>query len=118
MKSKVFLIIGSLLICISFIFLLIDIIIEYNAGKKSMEVLNIINEKTNTMENISNVNEMQTINIDGYDYIGTISIPSLNLNLPIISFTLFENPFKYSSKFDFIFSLSSNSFFHVKSLTL
>ena len=36
------------------------------------------------MENISNVNEMQTINIDGYDYIGTISIPSLNLNLPVL----------------------------------
>ena len=84
MKSKVFLIIGSLLICISFIFLLKDIIIEYNAGKKSMEVLNIINEKTNTMENISNDNEMQTIKIDGYDYIGTISIPSLNLNLPVL----------------------------------
>ena len=40
---------------------------------------------------------MQTINIDGYDYIGTISIPSLNLNLPVLDTWDYVESSKYFS---------------------
>lgn len=91
--SKMFIMFGIILITLSLSLLIYHNYEEYIANKKSKEVLNII--KTNLTENkkdIINTNkiyeeltEMETININGYDYIGTIIIPSLNLELPIMS---------------------------------
>lgn len=66
---------------------------EYNAGIKSKEVLNVLKtnynennlEIINTEEITNNIKEMETTTIDGYDYIGTITIPTINIELPIMS---------------------------------
>lgn len=88
--GKKLIIIGISLIIISSILSIHNIYEENKAGKNSIEVLN--NMKDTIVENVQNINNkienentMQTININGYDYIGTIAIPSLNLELPIMS---------------------------------
>lgn len=66
---------------------------EQEAGRKSAHVLNdiksIISEhEENNMQTVNNYEKsekMNTININGYDYIGSIVIPSLNLELPVMS---------------------------------
>ncbi len=83
MKSKIFILIGIFLITVSSIFIVKDIIIEYNAGKKSDEILEEINNNTDDIV-IDKTKEMSTININGYDYIGTISIPAINIDLPVL----------------------------------
>lgn len=88
--GKKLIIIGISLIIISSILSIHNIYEENKAGKNSANVLN--NMKDTIVENVQNINNeiekentMQTININGYDYIGTITIPSLNLELPIMS---------------------------------
>ena len=91
--GKIFIIIGILLITISISLLAYNSYKEYTAGIKSQEVLDILNtnlEDTNktiiNTQKVSNeVKEMKTTNINGYDYIGSLTIPTLNLELPIIS---------------------------------
>ena len=83
MKSKIFVIIGILLITISSIFIIKDKVIEYNAGKKSDEILEVITKNTNDII-INDKKEMNTININGYDYIGSILIPAINIDLPVL----------------------------------
>ena len=88
--GKKLIIIGISLIIISSILSIHNIYEENKAGKNSIAVLD--NMKDTIVENVQNINNeiekeknMQTININGYDYIGTITIPSLNLELPIMS---------------------------------
>ncbi len=81
MKSKIFIIIGSIITSISSIFIINDKYTEYNAGIESQKVLNLIEE--NSIINENN-NELDTINIEGYNYIGTINIPTLNIDLPVM----------------------------------
>ena len=87
--GKKFIIIGVLLITISASLLIYNTYEENEAGKKSADVLSVI--KTNLNDTAQRVideeesKEMQTMSIDGYEYIGTITIPSLNLELPIMS---------------------------------
>lgn len=88
--GKKLIIIGISLIIVSSILSIHNIYEENKAGKNSIAVLN--NMKDTIVENVQNINNeiekentMQTININGYDYIGTITIPSLNLELPIMS---------------------------------
>ena len=87
-------IIGISLIIVS-IFLFIQNIYDENiAGVNSASVLKVMNEVVDNNTNI-NTNKlllenkeeeiMETINISGYDYIGKIIIPTLNLELPIMS---------------------------------
>lgn len=91
--GKIFIILGIFLLTISGSLLVYNNYKEYNAGIKSQEALSIIknnlDETTQTIINTKTIseqiNEMKTINIDGYDYIGTLTIPSLNLELPIMS---------------------------------
>jgi len=90
--SKIFIIIGVILVSISLTMIIHNKCEEIEAGKNSKEVLNLI--KTEVEENNSNVQdlnehqevkEMKTTKINGYDYIGTITIPILNLELPVMS---------------------------------
>ena len=93
--GKIFITIGSILIIASIILLTYNNYQEINAGKKSEIALDIIKnnidtqKETNTIVNeeiIFNENkEMETTNVLGYDYLGTITIPSLKLELPILS---------------------------------
>lgn len=91
--GKVFITLGIFLITISGSLLIYNSYKEYKAGIKSQEALSIL--KTNYDENnqtiinqkelSEEIKDMETTNINGYDYIGTITIPSLNLELPIMS---------------------------------
>jgi len=90
--GKLFIAVGILLIICSLSLLVYNNYEENEAGIKSEAALSVI--KTNFNENVNIVNEtnnleeikkMSTININGYDYIGSLTIPNLNLELPIMS---------------------------------
>lgn len=92
--GKVFITLGVILIVISISMLVYNKYEDIKAGKNSQDVLDIIentikeNEQIdNTLELVNNdiAKEMETTKIKGYDYIGTIIIPKLNLQLPIMS---------------------------------
>ena len=88
--SKIIILIGISLILISVILFLDNAHEEVVAGEKSADVLHTIKENTfRDVQTINNksINEdiVQTVNVEGYDYIGTIIIPVLNLELPIMS---------------------------------
>lgn len=93
--GKLFILIGILLITISSSLLVYNYQEDKVAGKKSKEVLKIIKDnikETNDKKENNQImiedtqsKEMKTTNINGYDYIGMLTIPSLNLELPIMS---------------------------------
>jgi len=88
--GKIFVIIGISLIIISTSILINNIYIEKVASKKSTEVLKLLKDNINTQQlTINNeqiiTREMKTTNINGYEYIGIINIPNINLELPVIS---------------------------------
>lgn len=90
--GKIFILIGILLLIASISLLTYNVYEEINAGKKSETALKIIKnniENTNEIINpeiIYNEDKvMKTTNINGYDYIGTITIPTINLELPVMS---------------------------------
>lgn len=85
--GKKFILMGFLLIVISLTLFIYNKYEDKNAGIESASVLDTIkkNLETYNTEFMSQSYEMQTVNIDGYDYIGTITIPSLNIELPVMS---------------------------------
>ena len=89
--GKIFIIVGLFLITLSISLIINNRYDEYNAGIKSQEVLDTLKENYNednlkVVNTITNeIKNMKTTNIDGYDYIGWITIPTLNLELPIMS---------------------------------
>lgn len=89
--GKIFIIVGLFLITLSISLIINNRYDEYNAGIKSQEVLDTLKENYNednlkVVNTITNeIKDMKTTNIDGYDYIGWITIPSLKLELPIMS---------------------------------
>lgn len=90
-KGIILIISGIILTIISLSINIYNGYLEYNAGKKSNDVLNTLKENlSNNLDNQELIQyeenniEMKTINIDGYNYIGSIIIPKLNLELPIM----------------------------------
>ena len=92
--GKLFVSLGIILIVISIFMLVYNKYEDIRAGKNSQDVLNIIVDTINENDQIDNTlellnndisKEMETTSIKGYDYIGTIIIPKLNLQLPIMS---------------------------------
>ena len=92
--GKKLIIIGISLITVSTFMSIHNIYEEEQAGKNSANVLNIMKEniEKNIEENTQQIDNeskeeitKKTINVEGYDYIGTISIPTLNLELPVMS---------------------------------
>lgn len=86
--GKKLIILGFFLITISASLVIYNNYKEIVAGKKSKEVLTIMKTTFNNTNQIiidEEIKEMKMVNINGYDYIGTITIPSLNLELPIMS---------------------------------
>lgn len=60
------------------------------AKKRSEDVMDLLDqqiqeEKTQSQEDNFQNQKMQTINIDGYEYIGKIILDDLGINLPVIS---------------------------------
>jgi len=83
---------GITLVIIGCIFIIIaGLMVTYNyyenkkSGIESKKIYEIIQEKDIIEETNIITEEMKTINIDGNEYIGTISIPVLNLDLPVMS---------------------------------
>lgn len=90
--GKIFIIIGVLLIIISSFILICNNYEEYEAGKRSADVVSVIKDSLVSdglevvQENALNNKEVEEmVVIDNYDYIGVITIPSLNLELPVMS---------------------------------
>ena len=88
--GKILIIFGIFLITISVAILIRNSYLEINAGIKSQDVINVIKNNLNKTTEIVSINkdkpkEMSTINIAGYDYIGSIIIPTLSLELPVMS---------------------------------
>ena len=92
--SRLFIIIGLLLIVVSFSLVVFDSIDDYNAGNESSIVLDemehIINEQSqialnnSDKNNTNNSNKNKVAKVNGYDYLGTITIPALNIKLPVM----------------------------------
>lgn len=80
MKSKLCIIIGSFIITISLLLIINDKFTEYKAGINSKEILTIINEIESSNKNKA----LEKVTIKGHNYIGTITIPSLNISLPVL----------------------------------
>lgn len=99
--SKYLIILGILCILLSITLYIKNKYQELDTGKKSKEILDIIETKINVSdkEEIKTNTEDLVLNISGYDYIGVISIPSLNIKLPIIRETDYDrlaiSPCKY-----------------------
>lgn len=90
--SKIFIILGILFISVSGYMLASNIYIEDKAGKLAIEVLEEVENKIednfqNDGENIikNNPDVKKSISFNGYDYFGTITIPALNIKLPIMN---------------------------------
>lgn len=88
-------ILGALLL-FSAVFLLIYNHVEASkAGQSSAQVVSQLKDVIPDSENqstdsvvepdISNANPMETVEIDGYDYIGYLRVPLLGLELPVVS---------------------------------
>lgn len=87
--AKSFIIIGLLLIITSVVMLVHNDYEDIKAGKNSEDALSIIknnyNEEKDSIIRKENTQKMQTIEVNGNDFIGTIIIPSLKLELPVMS---------------------------------
>lgn len=99
--SKYLIILGILCVLLSITLYIKNKYQELDTGKKSKEILDIIETKINVSdkEEIKTNTEDLVLNISGYDYIGVISIPSLNIKLPIMRETDYDrlaiSPCKY-----------------------
>ena len=99
--SQYLIILGILCILLSITLYIKNKYQELDTGKKSKEILDIIETKINVSdkEEIKSNTEDLVLNISGYDYIGVISIPSLNIKLPIMRETDYDrlaiSPCKY-----------------------
>ena len=90
-KGKILVIIGVFLILISLTMTIYNKYEDLKAGKDANETLNIIKNEITSQKLVidtlptDEVREMKTININGDEFIGTITIPSINLELPVLS---------------------------------
>ena len=90
-KGKILIIIGVFLILISLTMTAYNKYEDINAGNKASETINIIKDeiiaKKQVVDSVDpyEVKEMKTININGDEFIGTIAIPAINLELPVLS---------------------------------
>lgn len=84
-KKALFLIIIGIILIISALYLQLHNNYEdINAGKESKEVVEVIQDELNTQE-IKEDSDKETIKVNGDEYIGIINIPSLNVELPVMS---------------------------------
>ena len=90
-KGKLFIIVGIFLILVSVIMTFYNKYEDLNAGIQAKEALEVLKSEVVSQNHIvedltlEEVKEMKTININGDEFIGTITIPTLNLELPIMS---------------------------------
>lgn len=90
-KGKLFIIVGVFLILISLTMTFYNKYEDLNAGKQAKAALDVFKSEVTVQNHIveslttEEVREMKTVNINGDEFIGTITIPVLNLELPVMS---------------------------------
>lgn len=90
-KGKLFIIVGVFLILISLTMTFYNKYEDLNAGKQARAALDAFKSEVVVQNHIveslttEEVKEMKTVNINGDEFIGTITIPVLNLELPVMS---------------------------------
>jgi len=92
-KGKMLVILGCVLVLISGLLALYNIYLNERAAIESKKILEKIQSKDIEVvedefaeeEFVAVFEEMKIVNINGNDYIGTIKIPTLNLELPVMS---------------------------------
>ena len=90
-KGKLFIIVGVFLILISLTMTFYNKYEDFNAGKQARAALDAFKSEVIVQNHIveslttEEVKEMKTVNINGDEFIGTITIPVLNLELPVMS---------------------------------
>lgn len=84
-KGIVLVCIGILLICCSFMLQVYNIYENRQAGIKSKHIYNQIQEMLLRVDDNIKTENTSTLNIDGNNYIGTIALPALGLELPIMN---------------------------------
>ena len=90
-KGKLFIIVGVFLILISLTMTFYNKYEDLNAGKQAKAALDVFKNEVVVQNHIveslttEEVKEMKTVNINGDEFIGTITIPTLNLELPVMS---------------------------------
>ena len=90
-KGKLFIIVGVFLILISLTMTFYNKYEDLNAGKQARAALDVFKNEVVVQNHIveslttEEVREMKTVNINGDEFIGTITIPVLNLELPVMS---------------------------------
>ena len=100
--------IGVFLILAAFILVLYNFYRDYNAKKKVEKYLpkleQIIKDHSGGNNNADNEKSSKTMNIDGMNFLGILSVPSKNLELPILadySYELLDTaPCRYSGSYD------------------
>lgn len=85
-SGKILVVLGCILIMSSGLLVLYNNYINQRAGVESREIVGKIQYKEIVQDTDLEITEdMKIVNIDGNDYIGTIKIPSLDLELPVMA---------------------------------
>ncbi len=85
-KWKILVILGFILILIASFLLIRNIYVDNRAGKLSNEVVEKIHKELEEITtNKEDNNKKETLKIDGNEYLGIISIPTLDLELPVMN---------------------------------
>jgi sortase A len=100
--------IGVFLILAAFILVLYNFYREYNAKKKVEKYLpkleQIIKDHSEGNNNADNEKNSKTMHIDGMNFLGILSVPSKNLELPILADYSYElldtSPCRYSGSYN------------------
>lgn len=77
-------ILGTLLLAAAAGLLIFNQIEANKAAKASEDILPVLTDAIRSDENDNPLQEMPTVEIDGYAYIGYLSIPALGLELPVM----------------------------------
>ena len=92
MKKKtgtIFMIIGAVLVSSALLLFAYNQWDAKRAEKEALETVNQLKKNLNQDDGenqyIDSDGDMKIVTIDGYDYIGYISIPSINLELPVMA---------------------------------
>lgn len=91
-KGKLFITLGVILITMSLLMTFYNKYEDIKAGKESKEILDVLKSESVPQDSIvkplandNEIREMKTISVNGEEYVGTITIPTLNIELPVMS---------------------------------
>lgn len=83
-KGIFFMIIGALLILSSLSLLVYNNFEDYQAGKNADSTMVLMKQKIIESKGVISTDSMPVVEIDGYEYIGYLNIPTLNVELPVM----------------------------------